>query len=313
MSFMVLYTNIGQTMITSPDTRSYEIHEVAELTGLAPARLRVWERRYAVVRPIRQPNGYRAYTAEQVALLRAFSRLCLAGERIGDLVREPRESVIARAEGLATDNSPLSVLVDAVKRLDRERFTRMLEEQGRGLDPVRFGREIILPLGEVIGDLWALGKLSVAAEHLASEAVVARLKAELARPAASGPLVLAATLPEEHHEWGILVTLLELQASGWTVRYLGADLPLRDVATAAWALIPSVVALSSANPANVLAQLPELRRLPRLLPPGTTVVVGGQGTEGTGSRLRRAGLRVGIDAIPPARPGLRSVARQPAV
>ena len=299
-------------MGTRPDDRSYEIHEVAELTGLAPARLRAWERRYAVVRPTRQPNRYRAYSPGQVALLRAFSRLCLNGERIGDLVREPRESVIARAEGLVTNNSPLSVLVDAVKRLDREGFTRLLEEHGRGLNPVRLGREIILPLGDVIGDLWALGRLNVAAEHLASEVVVARLKVELARPTPPGPLLLAATLPEERHEWGFLVTLLELQATGWTVRYLGADLPLQDVANAAWTLIPPVVALSSARPANVQALLPELRRLPRLLPPGTTIVVGGQGTEGAGSRLRRAGLRVGIDAMPSARPGVRPVEAQQA-
>mgnify|MGYP001546459347 CR=1 FL=1 len=58
----------GSTAATTPD-RQYEIHEVAQLTGLEPARLRAWERRYDVVRPVRQANGYRAYSAEQVALL----------------------------------------------------------------------------------------------------------------------------------------------------------------------------------------------------------------------------------------------------
>ncbi|HTG50704.1 MAG TPA: MerR family transcriptional regulator, partial [Gemmatimonadales bacterium] len=61
-------------MVHTPD-RTYEIHEVARLTGLAPARLRAWERRYEVVRPRRLPNGYRVYTGEQVALLRAYARL----------------------------------------------------------------------------------------------------------------------------------------------------------------------------------------------------------------------------------------------
>lgn len=277
--------------------RSYEIHEVSELTGLAPARLRAWERRYEVVRPARQPNRYRTYTVEQVALLRAFARLCEAGERIGDLVREPRESVIARAEGRATDNSPLSMLLDAVKRLDREELNRLLDEHGRRLDPVRLGREIILPLGDLIGDLWALGKLNIAVEHLASEVIVGRLKAQLADGAGSGPVLQAATLPQEHHEWGFLVTLLELKAAGWRVQYLGADLPLKDLADASWTIVPAVLALSAADPANVERRIPELRRLPRLLPPGTIVVVGGQGTDGTAAKLRRAGLRVGLESI----------------
>jgi DNA-binding transcriptional MerR regulator len=291
-------------------SRTYEIHEVAELTGLAAARLRAWERRYAVVRPTRQPNRYRTYTVEQVALLRAFALLCDAGERIGDLVRESRESMIARAEGRATDNSPLSLLLEAVKRLDRERLTQLLEEHRRRLDPIRLGREIILPLGVVIGDLWALGKLSVAAEHLASEVIVQRLKAELAT-APAGPLLLAACLPGEHHEWGFLVTLLELKAGGWWVEYLGPDLPLNDLVDAAWTTGPKVVAISAADPANVAARLPELGRLPRLLPAGTVVVMGGQGIDGAGAKLRRRGIRLGFAAIPPApSPAAHSIARR---
>jgi DNA-binding transcriptional MerR regulator len=288
-------------MTTIFPNRTYEIHEVSELTGLATARLRAWERRYEVVRPTRQPNRYRTYSSEQVALLRAFARLCAAGERIGDLVREPRESVIARAEGRATDGSPLSQLVEAVKRLDRDRLSSLLEELRRKMDSEQFGREIILPLGEVIGDLWALGRLTVAAEHLASEVVVQRLKVDLDPDGPSGPVLLAACLPQEHHEWGFLVTLIRLQNAGWRVRYLGPNLPLKDLVEATWTLVPQVVALSGSDPANVASHLPELRRLPRLLPPGTLVVMGGQGSEVNSSRLRRAGLKVGPDTIPDPR------------
>jgi len=283
--------------------RTYEIHEVAQLTGLAAARLRAWERRHEVVRPTRQANRYRTYSSEQVALLRALARLCAAGERIGDLVREPRESVLARAEGKATAGSPLSQLVEAVKRLDRERLEQLLTEQRRRHPGPRFGREIILPFGEVIGDLWALGKVTVAAEHLASEVVVPQLKRELTAAPPDGPVLLAACLPGERHEWGFLVTLIELQSQGWRVRYLGPDLPLTDLADAAWTMPPAVVALSGADRDNVAARVGELRRLPRLLPPGTVVVLGGQGAEDTGARLRRAGLKVGPGMIP--EPGAR--------
>ncbi|MFN8653157.1 MAG: MerR family transcriptional regulator [Gemmatimonadales bacterium] len=281
--------------------RTYEIHEVSELTGLATARLRAWERRYEVVRPTRQPNRYRTYTSEQVALLRAFSRLCAAGERIGDLVKEPRDSVIARAEGRATDGSPLSLLVEAVKRFDRERLDQLLADLHQRMDSEQFGREIILPLGEVIGDLWALGRLSVAAEHLASEAVVQRLKVELDNETGTGPMLLACCLPQEQHEWGFLVTLIRLRRMGWRVRYLGPNLPIKDLVEAAWSLVPQVVAISGSDPGNVAGRLPELRRLPRLLPPGTMVVMGGQGSEANSSRLRRAGLKVGPESIPDPR------------
>jgi hypothetical protein len=86
------------------------------------------------------------------------------------------------------------------------------------------------------------------------------------------------------------------------VHYLGADLPTKDIVDAAWTVVPQVVALSAADPGNVTHLLPELRRLPRLLPPGTLVVLGGQGAEFNGARLRRAGLKVGAEHIPEPRP-----------
>jgi len=299
------------SLTTIAPNRTYEIHEVAELTGLQTARLRAWERRYEVVRPARQPNRYRVYTSEQVALLRAFARLCAAGERIGDLVREPRETVIARAEGHVTDGSPLARLLEAVRRLDRDGLVQLLDAERSRLGGVRFGREIILPLGEVIGDLWALGKLSVAAEHLASEVVVQQLKQELADAPGRGPVLLAACLPGEQHEWGFLVTLTELRHAGWRVEYLGPNLPLKDLTDAAWTLVPAVIAVSSADPENLRKLLPELRRLPRLVPPGARVVLGGEGATVNAARLRRAGLRTGVEsiAVPPAPPPRRLVSQ----
>ncbi|TFG50553.1 MAG: MerR family transcriptional regulator [Gemmatimonadales bacterium] len=278
--------------------RTYEILEVAQLTGLEPARLRVWERRYAVVRPHRQKNRYRAYSGEQVALLRAYARLCAAGERIGDLVKEPRDQIIARAEQATLRESPVAALLDAIRRLDRDRSIALLGAERSSRTPVEFGRAIVLPLAELIGDQWALGRLTIAAEHLASEVVVPALKAELTHQPGKGPLLLGACFPGERHEWGFLVTLIELREHGWRTEYLGADLPFDEVAEAAWTLSPQVVALSSADPDNVQARLRELRGLPRLLPPGAMVVIGGEGALANLARLHRARLRVGMDEMP---------------
>lgn len=288
--------------ITAPE-RTYEIFEVAQLTGLDPARLRVWERRYAVVRPRRQENRYRAYTAEQVALLRAFARLCAAGERIGDLVREPRDRVITRAERLSLERPPFGALMDAIRAMDRERLTGLLRAERGTRSAAGFGREIVLPLSDLVGDQWALGRLSVACEHLASEVVVPLLKQELTRVESTGPTLLAACFPGERHEWGLLVTLIELSGQGWRVEYLGADLPFDQVVEAAWTVEPEVVALSSSDPENVGRRLAELRGLHRLLPAGTTVVLGGEGAAAHRAALHRARFRVGLEELPPLHRG----------
>ena len=281
--------------------RNYEIKEVAELTGLAPARLRAWERRYKVVRPRRLENRYRVYTSEQVALLRALARLIAGGDRIGELMQEPVESVLSRAEGSVNDGSPLPGMLDALRHFDRERLAALLEEEHRSRPLESFVREVILPLAELIGDQWALGKISVAVEHLASDVVITTLKRELELERGKGPVLLAACLQGERHEWGLLCHLVLLARAGWRVRYLGADLPLHDLVDASWTVHPACLAISASDPANVEARLPDLRRLPRLVAPGLVIVMGGQGADALGARLRRYGLRVGDSAVPPVR------------
>jgi methanogenic corrinoid protein MtbC1 len=282
---------------TSRPDRTYEIHEVAELTGLAPARLRAWERRYEVVRPERMSNGYRAYTADQVALLRAYARLIEDGERIGDLAARARDDVLAQAEARALDGSPQAALLEAVRMFDRERLEGLVAQQLalRGLRA--FAEEVVLPLAQSVGDLWALGKIPIAAEHLASEVVLHALKGGLRMSRGTGPLVVCGCLAGERHEWGFLATLAVIQENGWRIHYLGADLPVNEVIEAAWQLAPQGVAFSSSDPAVVRASLPALAAVISKLPPRTMAVIGGAGVGPHAQTLRGYGFRIGLEAF----------------
>lgn len=284
--------------------RTYEINEVARLTGLAPARLRAWERRYEIVRPQRQPNGYRAYTSDQVALLRALARLIAAGERVGDLAELPPAEILRRSQDLGHDGSPLSALLDATKALDRDRFEHLVAQQLalRGLGG--FAREVAIPLAQAVGDLWALGKLPIAAEHMASEVVLQVLKSGLRMSRGNGPLALCACLPGERHEWGVLCALTTVHERGWRVQYLGADLPVDDIIEAAWTLSPAAIALSASDPATIQREMTALAALPGRLPPRTLPVIGGGGAERHAAQLEHLGYRIGLSAFnvqgPPA-------------
>lgn len=275
------------------EARTYEIHEVAELTGLAPARLRAWERRYAVVRPRRLPNGYRVYSGEQVALLRAYARLIESGDRIGDLAGQSIDDVLARAEGQSFGDSPQAAMLEAVKGFDRERLEALIAQQLALRGFRAFATDVVLPLAQAVGDLWALGKISIAGEHLASEVVVQALKSGLRASRGGGPLLAAGCLPTERHEWGILATLVTLQDSGWRVHYLGPDLPVQELVDCAWKLKPSAVGLSSADPEIVRGNLPALAALPSKLPPGVMAVIGGSGVTPHERLLRNYGFHVG--------------------
>lgn len=283
-------------MTTDAGERTYEIRQVAELTGLDTSRLRAWERRYKVVQPTRLANGYRVYSAGQVALLRAFARLIARGEKIGNLVGRPMEEVILEAEQIETPESAPPELLRAVLALDRARLTELVAEEIERRGLAGFAESVVVPLAHAVGDMWALGILPVAAEHLASEVIVQALKHGIGDTRRPGPLVLASTMPGERHEWGFLSTLVALQERGWRIHYLGPDLPLAEVVMAAWRLRPRCVALSASDPSVIVANLAGLSDLPHRLPPGAHAVVGGAGIATHSRRLTACGFGLGTDA-----------------
>ncbi len=283
----------------APDTRGrYAIGEVTRLTGLGAERLRAWERRYEAVRPVRQPNGYRLYSAAQVALLRAYARLIDAGGiRISELAELPREEVIERATKAAAGGDPVLDLLGLAESLDRAGLTARLDQEISRLGLAGFTEQLAWPFATLLGDRWAAGKVSVGVEHLASDVVIPAYKQRLGSRAGEGPLVLGATLPGERHEWGILGVLALLEARGFRVEYLGPDLPFQDAVDAAWKLRPAFLGLSISDRDLLRSHFRTVRKLGEAMPPETVLVFGGQGAERNRRRLKGWGYGVGLDAV----------------
>ncbi|MGB9847504.1 MAG: MerR family transcriptional regulator [Desulfotomaculales bacterium] len=61
------------------DTPIYTIKTVVERTGIAPATLRAWERRYGILSPRRSGGGYRLYSERDIAILRWLKSQVEAG------------------------------------------------------------------------------------------------------------------------------------------------------------------------------------------------------------------------------------------
>jgi DNA-binding transcriptional MerR regulator len=92
---------------TEPEVgQTYRIGAVARLTGIPPDTLRVWERRYAVVTPVRSDAGTRLYRAEDVSRLNLIKRLVDNGDAISHVARLSLEHLRERARGLDRPTRP---------------------------------------------------------------------------------------------------------------------------------------------------------------------------------------------------------------
>ncbi len=254
---------------TTPVTgrRLYPIGTVASLTGVSPITLRAWERRYGLLDPRRKPSGHRLYSREDIDRVHRVVALLEGGMRIGQV----REELLAdpdaeAAAGTATVwESYRNEMIAAIVRFD-ERRLEAAYGNALSLHPVEVAtRELLTPLLVELGDRWQSGEGSVAEEHFFAFYMRNTLGARFHhRPRdTSGRKILAACLPGEHHEIGLLLFSLAAHRAGFQLVLLGADMPLDNLpATAATAGCEAIVLAGSIRPAPgiIEQQLPELIR-----------------------------------------------------
>lgn len=85
MSRRKVLPEVPQTPAADASSPQYRSGAVARMLHMPVATLRVWERRYAVTRPLRSPSGQRLYGADDVRRLALLKQLSDLGHAIGSL------------------------------------------------------------------------------------------------------------------------------------------------------------------------------------------------------------------------------------
>jgi methanogenic corrinoid protein MtbC1 len=93
-------------------------------------------------------------------------------------------------------------------------------------------KQLLLPLLEKLGKRWMKISTGVAEEHFFSVFMRNKLGARFHHQNRKnqGPRLIAACLPGEQHEFGLLLFTLAAHARGYQIVLLGADMPIQQLA-----------------------------------------------------------------------------------
>jgi methanogenic corrinoid protein MtbC1 len=236
----------------------YTVKRAAALTGISANTLRMWERRYSVVTPVRTDGGYRLYDDAAIARLTAMQALVTAGwaprEAAAQVASGTTLGPIAARTGQASDAGRPTE--DDEPPVDPDLLVRLalaFESEGlrHELDAVFADHELeqladswLMPALRRLGDAWQRGDVSVAAEHFVSAGVERRLAVALddVRVSTRAPRILLGLGRGSRHELGLLAFAVLLGRAGLDATYLGCDVPPDS-----W-----VVAVTSSDPAAVV-------------------------------------------------------------
>lgn len=279
----------------------HRIHRVAKLTGLSKDVIRVWERRYSLVKPLRSANRYREYTDEDVALFRFLKEEVGRGQTIGGLATEGRDSLLQRMransvpkqQDLTPHRSLLDELISRLDPLDKSRFEQQLNAAIAVIPFEEAVQRILLPLQRRVGELWHEGRVNIAVEHYVTKVIQQKLFSVMNQLPVNefGPRVVIACPEGEYHEIGAQAATYLAAARGCHVYYLGPNLPLADLEALCERVRPDLILLSLTETQSDNAALRLLHGL-RALSQSWHVAVGGKGACALEPLLENTGIEL---------------------
>ena len=254
-----------------PDESLVPIRTVSSLTGVNSVTLRAWERRYDLIKPVRTPKGHRLYTMADVDLIHQVVALLDNGMSIGQVSR-----VLAtdQARPEPARESPLDGgpwrnyqdrLLRAISTFDEKELHEVYNEVLSLYSVDIVTSRLIVPLLRELGERWAQGQGSIAEEHFFSVFLRNKLGARFhhLNRDRRGPRLLAACLPGEQHEVGLLLFALAALDRDYRVVLLGPNTPLSELPPVVErAAIQAIVLAGSADLAATVIEreLPSLRQ-----------------------------------------------------
>jgi MerR family transcriptional regulator, light-induced transcriptional regulator len=281
-------TNTGHTLYHSPSImNTHRIHRVAKLTGLSKDVIRVWERRFGLLKPTRGTNRYRNYSDEDVALLRFLKEQLDAGGSIGELSKLGRDELLSRASASvpqvsfvdSTFSRLLRELLSALNPFDRVTFEKRLNGAVAVVPFEEALHGILLPLQEQVGQLWHDGLVNVAIEHYVTKQIQQKLFSAMNQlpVAAFGSKVVVACPPGEEHDIAALSVAYRCRLRGCRVYYLGANVPVASLAHLCQQVAPDLTIVSFPLVLSEATVMELIVALAQQVTPVSNLAVGGHG------------------------------------
>jgi len=219
--------------ISEENAGLFPIRTVSTITGVNAITLRAWERRYGLIKPVRTPKGHRLYTQTDIDLIQQVVTLLEKGISIGQV----KTYLKSRDTGIQSTGKedPWAIyqrrILNAIVRFDTAALDTTYNEI-LSLYPIELmTTNLILPLLKTLGQRWASREGSIAEEHFFGAYLRNKLGARFHHQGmnTTGRKLLAACLPGEQHEVGLMLFCLSAIYHGFQLVYLGSDIPMEEL------------------------------------------------------------------------------------
>ncbi|HNR54880.1 MAG TPA: MerR family transcriptional regulator [Flavobacteriales bacterium] len=231
---------------------TYSIKDLEKLSRVKAHTIRIWEKRYGLLRPDRTTTNIREYSDDDLRRLLNVALLNDHGLKISRIAElsedEMKDRILAMENTGGAAPDIVESLIAATLSFDGARFERLLAGGVLRLGFERCMFDVMLPFMQRVGVLWQVGAMKPGQEHFVTNLLRQKVIAAIdgCEPVQNSPAVsVVMFLPEgELHEIGILLGHYLLKRAGHEVLYLGQTLPKADLFAVIASRLPDVLVTS---------------------------------------------------------------------
>lgn len=216
---------------------NYTIIDLESLSGIKAHTIRIWEKRYHILKPLRTDTNIRYYSNEDLKLLLNISFLNKNNVKISKIAQLHPDEIAEKVIGLHSISNSNSDLIDnliiAMIDLNEALFDKIFAASLLRLNFETTISDVIFPFLNKTGLMWQTGAINPAQEHFISNLIRQKIILGIESiPKNHQPDALKAILflPEnELHENSLLLYHYVLKAKGYQTYYFGQTLPIADL------------------------------------------------------------------------------------
>ncbi|WP_309609163.1 MerR family transcriptional regulator [Flavobacterium sp.] len=219
----------------------FSIKDLENLSGIKAHTIRIWEKRYNVLEPMRTETNIRLYDLKSLQKLLNITLLHNHGYKISKISKFPVEQIPSIVRDIISEKSVKSHAINAFKmammNFDQTLFINTYDNLLSQKSFKEIFYDVFMPLMSEIGLLWQSDTISPAHEHFISYLIKQKLlinteKLQFTEPIKNDRVFILFLPLNEIHELGLMYLNYEFILNGYKTIYLGESVPtdsLKDV------------------------------------------------------------------------------------
>lgn len=216
----------------------FSIKDLENLSGIKAHTIRIWEKRYNILAPMRTESNIRFYDIGNLQKLLNITLLHNYGYKISTISRYPPEMIPVLVKEIISQKSISQHAINAFKMammnfdqiLFHTTYNSLLSEKSF----TEIFQEIFIPLLNQIGLLWQTNTIKPAHEHFISHLIAQKTtinteKIQIQKPLKNDKVFVLFLPVNEIHELALMYINYEINLNGYKSIYLGANIPPNDL------------------------------------------------------------------------------------